>query len=117
MATRWRCPPESRSGRTACLLVEADAGEQLRGARAGGVVARDALEHHRVFDVLRRGEHGDEIEGLEDEAEPVAPEIGAGVFVHRRHGHAVEGRGFPRPGRSRSPRRLISVVFPEPEGP
>ena len=37
---------------------------------------RDLLEKHHELDVLQRGEHGHEIVRLEDEPDPVAPDIG-----------------------------------------
>jgi hypothetical protein len=54
-------------------VTEADAGEELAGAReaiAGGV------EFVREEDVFERGERGDELIGLEDEADGLAADLG-----------------------------------------
>ena len=64
-----------------------------------------------------RREDGDQVERLEDEAEPVAPQVRALVLRKPRGVPSVDARATPESGRSSSPSRFSSVVLPEPLGP
>jgi hypothetical protein len=69
IATRCRCPPESSSGRW-----------RASSARPTSASAFSARELH----VLEGGEHRDEVEGLEDEADLLGPQVAQSVVAERR---------------------------------
>ena len=71
IATRWRSPPESRSGRWARRRSRPTAASIAR-ARSRRSRGRHVVDPQRVLDVLERREHRHEVERLEDEAEPAA---------------------------------------------
>ncbi len=48
-----------------------------------GILRCDAVEQQRQRDVLRRRQHRDEVERLEDEAHAAGPVGGAGRVAHR----------------------------------
>ena len=116
IATRWRSPPESCDGRCCEPLAEADLAERLGGARArlGGGQAADAQRHR---DVVERGELGQQVVELVDEAEmAVAPF----ALLGRARGSRSRGRRaatLPAVGASRPPSRCSSVLLPEPDAP
>ena len=72
-ATATRCcwPPESSEGRWREPVAEVDLGDQRVDPLAVGLAAG---ERERQQDVLLGGQHRHEVEGLEDEAELVAPQ-------------------------------------------
>ena len=70
-ATRCCSPPGELHGIVMGAVGEADLGEERGRARERVGIARE-LERHR--DVLERGERRDQVKGLEDVAEGVAPE-------------------------------------------
>jgi hypothetical protein len=70
-------------GPAAGSVREADAGEQLRGARVDGG-ARVPVEQEREADVLRRRQGRQEVEELEHEADVAPAEEGEVVVRHRR---------------------------------
>ena len=74
-------------------LAEADAAQQLVGARSG---VGDAVELEGEEDVLPRGEVAQQLEGLEDEADLAAPKEGEGVLVEVLEGLAVDADGALR---------------------
>ena len=79
IATRWRWPPERRSGRTPYFPERPTASSSSR-ARRRRSAARHAAQDHRVGDVLLGREDGDQVERLEHEPEPVAPQVRALVL-------------------------------------
>ena len=85
MATRCCWPPESSDGPVRLAVGQADALDD--GVRPV-LVDLAAGELEREEDVLLRGEHGEEVEELEDEADVLAPEL-------RQLGVAELGDGRP----------------------
>ncbi len=69
--------------RRLAALAEADRRQQFHRAcvALGGI---DAEQHQRQLDVLRDGQMRQDVEGLEDEADLVPPQAGAGVLVEPR---------------------------------
>ena len=80
MATRWRWPPDNSFGLCIMRDFKADVGEGLLGARdalgGGGAV----IDEGQLHVVQRRGA-GEEIEGLEDEADFLVADAGELVVV------------------------------------
>ena len=72
IATRCCWPPESSDGRWVRRSVRPDLAEQLVDPLPVGLFAGD---RERQQDVLLRGQHRQEIEELEDEADVPAPEL------------------------------------------
>ncbi len=68
-------------------IAEADAGEQLAGA---GQAVAFGVEFVREENVFERGEGGDELIGLEDEADGLAADLGKLVLGQVADGGAVE---------------------------
>ena len=98
MVTRWRSPPESSSGTWPRPLREPDQFE--RGERAAARLARSRrARRERKLDVLDRGQDGDQVVELEDEAH-----VPRAVVRPLAVGH-VRQRGRPR---SAPPRRRWS---------
>lgn len=60
---------------------EADGGELGRGARG---VTGDGCEFERDGDIFERGHGGDEVKGLQDDADAAAARPGKAVFIERR---------------------------------
>jgi len=80
------------------------------------LAARDTGKDHGERHVLQRRHGGDKVEGLENEAHPLAAVSGQGVLVQ---GADIFPLTTIRPwvGRSRPPIRLSSVDLPESDGP
>ena len=72
--TRCRSPPESWSGRCRMRSARPTAASAVLGPPLA-VRARDPVDPQRVLDVLERGEHGQQVEGLEHEAELAPPQL------------------------------------------
>ena len=89
-ATRCCSPPLSWPGRWVRRWAEADGAEAFGGA-VGGVGA--AGEFHGDADVLEGGHGGDEVEGLEDDADGAAAEAGEGVLGEAGDVLAGDGDG------------------------
>ena len=70
MATRWRSPPLSSTGRCRARAAEADGVEQLGRAGAPAGRARDPGQRAGQLDVLGRGQRLEQPEVLEHEARP-----------------------------------------------
>ena len=92
IATRWRSPPESCSGRWSARPRSPTASSPPCHALAP-LRTRHAGEDHRQLDVLGGGEPRHEVERLEDEADDVPPHV-----RERRRRRARSPRG--RRGRS-----------------
>ena len=95
-------------------VAEADGVDDLVEPRLVGLAAGQV---HRERDVLEGGERRHQVEGLEDEADPVPPQLGERLVVERGEvGVADEAPGPPvsvvEPGEA-----CISVDLPEPDGP
>src|SRR5262249_20302914 len=65
-------------------------GGELRAHPGTTLRARDAREHHRQLDVLRGGEPGHQVEGLEDEPDQVPAHLGQLGVVETAHLASVE---------------------------
>ncbi len=89
MATRCCWPPESSRGRWLGPVGEPDPLEVLPRP-AVALAPRHALVVERQGDVLDRGLEGDQVEGLEDEAEELAPEHRGARLGEVLHQLAVE---------------------------
>ena len=94
IATRWRSPPESWSGRWSLRPLKPDRGERLVDA-AAPLGAPHAAEEERQLDVAGGGQARHQMEELEDEADLLAAD--AGELLVRRAGRPRGRRG----GRSR----------------
>src|SRR5699024_5911558 len=108
-------------------VLEADVGEELPGALTT-LATGDARLRHRQLDVLPRGQYGQQVEALKDEAEPGEAEpgeltVGQGVErdpqqLHRTRGRRVdpaeelEQCGLPASRRTRD-RDVVAGVHPE----
>ena len=79
-----------------------------------GVADIGELERHG--DVFERRHVGDQMEGLEDDADVAAAEFRDMVFAERVQRRAVDV-DFAAVERSRPARTISSVDLPEPEGP
>ena len=77
-ATRCCCPPESSDGRCLRRFVETDGLDDVVEPRR---VGRAAGESGREGDVLGRRERRHEVERLEDEADPIAAQLGELLVV------------------------------------
>ncbi len=77
---------------------------------------RGAVVDEGKLDVVQRGGAGEQIEGLEDEADLLVADTGELVVVELGDVVAVEPI-LALGGESRQPMRFISVDFPEPDGP
>ena len=115
IATRCCWPPESWVGKWSMRERQADLFERRR-ARPCAARCRHLAIQQRHLDVVDAREVGDQVEALEDEADPLlrsAPRRGrcSGRPACRR------ARPAPRVGASSSPIRLSSVLLPQPEGP
>jgi hypothetical protein len=88
MATRWRWPPESSLG----LWHHAGAEVDVRGLpwRARCARRRGAVVDERQLDVVQRGGAGQQVEGLEDEADFLVADAGELVVVELGDVVAVE---------------------------
>ena len=95
--------------------AEADALEDFLGA-GDALGGGGAVVDERQLDVMQRGGAGQQVEGLEDEADFLVADAGELVVVERGDIVAVEPVR-PWVGESRQPMRFISVDLPEPEGP
>ncbi len=89
IATRCCSPPESRFGRWSARSAETDLGERLACA-ARSLLSRNPRVDERQLDVLERGRAGEEVVGLEDEADPLPTDVGAPGLVQRGHLFADE---------------------------
>ncbi len=107
MATRCCSPPESSDGRCVAARRETRLPEQLVEPRLVRLLARD---REREEDVLLRGEHRQEVEELEDEADVLAPELRQVVVAERRDLGSGDRHGAARrlvePGEGVHERRL-----------
>jgi len=68
-------------------LAEADLPQQLRRFAGAAAFSAELQRHQHVLD---RGQRRDQLEALEDEADQLVAQGGAGVLVHRFQGVAVE---------------------------
>ncbi len=95
-------------------VAEPDPAERRRGL-GEGVAAAVELERDR--DVLERGHRRQQVEALEDYADPGAAQAGETVFVEG--GEVLAGQRDPAGalGCSRPAITIISVDLPEPDGP
>ena len=77
-ATATRCcwPPDICAGLTILKPGQPDFLAAPPGQRLAPVAGRDALHLHDEFDVLARGEHRDQVVGLEHETDLRKPELG-----------------------------------------
>ena len=82
-ATRWRSPPESRSGRCPARDAEADAFKSGSGPLAA-LARAHALHQQRIFDILAGREDGNQVEGLKDESDLFAAQRGELRRLQRR---------------------------------
>src|SRR6056297_172274 len=77
------------------------------------LVTRFATEHHRQADVLLGGQRRDQVEGLEDETDLGAPELGDLLVVERGEVGVADERGTRRqrvePGQAVQQRRLAGT--------
>ncbi len=112
IATRCCWPPTAR---TACGRCDRRA-PRLRGR--GDPAPRSRRGRSRGAGAPRSPGAGarQEVEGLEDEADPPVAQAGLGVDPELRDVLAVEPVA-PGVGRSSRPRTFISVDFPDPEAP
>ena len=102
IATRWRSPPESCSGRW-CARSARPTAASASAARSPALRRRHPGEHHRQLDVARRGQPRHQVEELEDEADVVPPdggELGVGQRLRPRDPRRRSARWS---GRSRQP--------------
>ena len=118
MATRWRWPPESLSGAVLGRSRQPDLLERLR-RRARAAPPRGACSgaSSGSSTFWKHVEHRHQVEGLEDEADGVEPQVRQLALGEVR---GVLARDLDHaPGRRcrRSRSRLSSVVLPEPDGP
>ena len=67
-----------------------------RGHALSAFAASHSLDEERILDVLRGCEYWDQIEGLEDEADPVAAQGGRSHRAERRRLHAVDENAATR---------------------
>ena len=95
-------------------LGEADRGGQLLEPAGVGLLAGD---RERQDDVLLRGQHRQQVEELEDEADVLAPQLRQLRVVQLADRGAGDRRPSPAVGLSRPARMCISVDLPEPDGP
>ena len=94
-------------------LLETDFGEEPAGGGEGVAVA---CELHRQRHILPRGHGRDQMERLEQDAQPIAPKFREPILVEMPEIDAVDGTR-PAVGRSIPPTIDIRLDLPEPEGP
>jgi hypothetical protein len=94
-------------------VADADGVDQLVEP---GVVDAAAGDRERQQDVLARVEDRQQVEGLEDEADPLAPQQRQRAVVERPSS-TPSSVTVPLVGRSRPARMCISVDLPDPDGP
>ena len=100
-------------GPVRATVLEADRADQLLEPLRVGLAAGDREWQHEV---LLGGEHWQQVEELEDEAELVAAQLGQVGVVEARDLLAVEHHRA-EVGLSRPARMCIRVDLPEPDGP
>lgn len=109
-ATRWRSPPERRSGACAARAASLTQSSARRARQA--LAARNAAVRQPVGDVLQRARPGDQHVVLEDEAEPVG--------AQRRQRRIAQGRrrdpGDPHGPAGGTQPCAHHVVLPGPDG-
>ena len=115
-ATATRCcwPPESSAGRW-CRRSRMPTVSISRSNHSSSALAPG--DRQRQQDVLARVEDRQQVEGLEDEADLLAPQQRQRAVVERRRARSPASVTVPDVGRSRPARRCISVDLPEPDGP
>ena len=116
IATRCCSPPESSAGRWVQPLAEAEIAEQLGGARRRLALARRPADHLRQHHVLQRGELGQQLVELVDEADVGAADARCARRRQPRGGAAVDV-DLARVRRSSRPAMCSSVDLPAPDGP
>ena len=89
MATRWRCPPESSLGLWFMRVSRPTSGQGLLGA-LDALGGRRAVVDERQLDVVQRGGAGQQVEGLEDEADFLVADARQLVVVEFADQLAVE---------------------------
>ena len=95
---------------------EPDRVERL-GRQLPALLRLDSRVEERQLDVRLRGRAGNEVEGLEDEADLAAADL-ATARPRRAFARRSPSRKYwPRVGTSRQPMMCISVDFPEPDAP
>ena len=98
-------------------VAEPDAGERLHAPGPARSSRRSAGVDQRQLDVAQRGQRGQQVELLEDEADAPVADLGELVLVEvarRPRRPAGTSRSVAT---SRQPRMCMSVDFPEPDGP
>ena len=116
IATRCCSPPDIWTGRWWARSAKPDLFQCEHGPPAA-LAGLHAPVEQRGLDVAERGEVGDEVELLEDEADRVAPELRPVRVVERGHVDAADADRLPSLGRSRQPRSPSIVDLPDPDGP
>jgi hypothetical protein len=94
---------------------EVDVAQGLFGA-LDALGGGGAVVDERQLDVVQSGGAGQQVEGLEDEADFLVADAGQFVVVERADELAVEPV-VALAGESRQPIRFMKVDLPEPEGP
>ena len=111
-ATRCCCPPESWVGPVLQAIAQTDRLDDRVQPRAPACGPRCPWER----DVLQGVERRQQVERLEDEADPVPAQLGEPLSL--RPVTSVSSRWIcPEVTVSRPARQCISVDLPEPEGP
>ena len=104
----------ARTGGASRRSREADRVDEPVDPLLVGLAAGDRQRQH---DVLPRVEDRQQVEGLEDEADLVAAQLGQRACRRGRRARRRRRRPSPLVGRSRPASRCMSVDLPEPEGP
>ena len=112
-ATRCCCPPDSSDGRCPEPPFDAEPADQVVEPFLVHLVTGQVGWQR---DVLRRRQRRDEVEGLENEPHPVAPELGELGVVEAADVRPPRNDG-PEVWRSSPAMQCIRVDFPDPEGP
>ena len=116
MATRCCSPPESSCGRW-CMRARRPTCARHSSARRPGARAVEARHAQGELHVLERGHRGDEGQGLEDETHGAAARVLSRLASEAAEISSPSSETVPRWAVSSAPRRLRSVVLPDPEGP
>ena len=101
-------------GIMAQAMAEADRGESVCG---GGERIAAAAELQRDRDVFERRHRRDQVEGLEDDADPRRGAAGRARPRRACRDRCRRSRTRPALGRSSPPSTIIKVDLPEPDGP
>ena len=121
-------PGDERPGDRDPLLLSAG---ELRGTVAQALLQPDArgdlahrrapraatVEAQRQADVLSDGERGQQVEGLKDEPDPLAPQDRQPPLAQSPPARCRRARPCPEVGRSSPAATFRNVLLPEPDGP